>query len=102
MLWGVMEHHQMNRITQKGSTAGHGGQNAAFAFNAQVFLDPTERSDEAYQCLRLMDIEIIADNMPAGGLLISGNDGLHMGQKIFLRPRRASVGSHNLSCHDIS
>jgi hypothetical protein len=40
-----MEHHLMGRITQKRSTAGHRGQNTAFAFDAQILIDPAALGD---------------------------------------------------------
>src|SRR6266849_4260514 len=49
-----------------------------------------------------MDVEVVTDKMPAGGLGIGGHDGLHMGQKILLCARGSSVGSHDLSGHHIS
>jgi hypothetical protein len=49
-----------------------------------------------------MDIEIVTNKMPAGGLLISGNDRLHMREKICLCSRGSGVGSHNLSSHHIA
>jgi hypothetical protein len=40
--------------------------------------------------------------MPADSLGSSGNDGLDMRQKIFLRSRWSSVGSHNLARYHIT
>ena len=45
VLGGVMEHDLVGRITQKGSTAGHGGQNPAFAFDAQLLIQATGLCD---------------------------------------------------------
>src|SRR6266568_1667003 len=102
MLGGIMKHHLMARLTQKGSTAGHGGQDTTLAFDPQILITATALSDEAYQCLGLMDVEIVTDKMPAGGLGSSGNDRLHMRQEIFLRSRGACVGSHHLPGHHIA
>lgn len=44
-----------------------------------------------------MNVQIITDKMPAGGLGISGDDGLHMGQKIVFLPRRATERGQQLS-----
>src|SRR2546423_15542779 len=49
VLGGVMEHDLVGRITQKGSTARHGDQDAAFAFDAQLLLDATALGHEADQ-----------------------------------------------------
>src|SRR6266516_4438026 len=48
-----------------------------------------------------MDVEIVTDKMPAGGLGIGGNDGLHMRQEIFLGARGSTERSHNLSADHI-
>jgi len=49
-----------------------------------------------------MNIEVVTDKVPASSLWISRDDCLHMGQKIFLRARGSSVGSHQFSRHHIT
>ena len=49
-----------------------------------------------------MDVEVVTDYMPADGLGIGGNNGLHVGQKIFLRARGSSVRGDDLSRHHIA
>lgn len=49
-----------------------------------------------------MDIEVITDDVPTGDQRISGDEGLDMGQKIFLGACGTTKGSHQLSCHDIA
>src|SRR2546429_2240540 len=49
-----------------------------------------------------MDVEVVTDKMPTGGLGIGGHHRLDMGQKICLGPRGASIRSHDLSCYHIS
>jgi hypothetical protein len=97
-----MKDHLMGRLTQKSCAAGHGGQDPSFAFDRQILLAATALSDEADKGLRLMDVEIVTDKMPAADLGSSGHDRLHMRQKIFLRARRSSVWSHNLARHHIT
>ena len=97
MLGGVVEDHFMGRITQKGGSTGHQGQNAIFALLAQVLLDARDLGHEADQGLGLMDIEVVTDNVPAGDQRIGGDDRLHMGQEILLRTRRAAKRGQQLS-----
>jgi hypothetical protein len=47
-------------------------------------------------------LRVSQTRVPVSGLHIRGNDGLHMGQKIFLRSRGSGVGSHHLSRHHIT
>src|ERR1700732_3044416 len=49
-----------------------------------------------------MDIEVVADDVPARDQRISGNDGLHMGQEIFFGARGATKGRDKLSRHDVA
>jgi hypothetical protein len=98
---GVMEDDLVGWITQKRSTAGHGGQNATFAFDAQLLIQATGLGDEANQGLGLMDVEIITDEVPTRGLLIAGHHRSHMRQEIFLGARGSATGSNNLSAHHI-
>ena len=87
MIGGVMEDHLVGGITQERCTARHQGQDAIFAFLPQVLFDAGDLGHEADQGLRLMDGEVITDEMPACDLRIRSDDGLHMRQKIFLRWR---------------
>src|SRR5437763_9512932 len=48
-----------------------------------------------------MDVEIITDDMPAGGRWIGGHHALDMRQKILLGARGSATGSDDLSAHYI-
>jgi hypothetical protein len=85
-----MEYHLMSRITQKRRTAGHGGQNATFAFDPQILLKATALCHPADQGFGLMNVEVVTDKMPPCGLGISGHHCLDMGQKICFGPRGGS------------
>ena len=74
MFGGRHEANTMARIGEKRRACAHGGEMAAFAFDAQVFLDATLLSHQAHQRLGLVGIELIGDKEP-GGLWI-GLDGL--------------------------
>jgi hypothetical protein len=102
MIGSVVKNDCVGGITQEGRPARHQGHDAIFALLPQVLLDAGELGHEADQGLGLMNVEVVTDKMPAGGLGIGGHDRLHMGQKILLRPRGSSVGSHDLSAHHIS
>ena len=49
-----------------------------------------------------MRVQLVTDDMPALGLGISGDHGLHMGQEIGLRPCGASIRGHQLARDDIA
>src|SRR6516164_4344981 len=49
-----------------------------------------------------MDVEVVADDVPATGLGISSHDGLHMRQKIFLRSCRSRVRCQDLSSDHVT
>ncbi len=56
---------------------------------------------EPHQRLRLMDIQVVTDDVPAWHLRIRCHAGLQMGQKIFLRAPRSAKRGHQLSGHDV-
>ena len=97
-----MEHNLMRGITQKCCSAAHGGENPAFAFDAQIRIDATALCNEADQRFGLMNVEVITDKMPTGGLGIGGHHRLDTSQKICFGPRGSSTGSHHLSGDHIS
>src|SRR2546421_11942477 len=101
VLGGVMEHDLVGRITQKGSTAGHGGQNPTFAFDAQLLIQAAVLCDPADQGLGLMDVEIITDKVPTHSLWIGGHHRLDMRQEIFLGPPGSATGRDDLSADHI-
>src|SRR6266567_7501974 len=49
-----------------------------------------------------MRVQLVTDDMPALGLGISGDHGLHMGQEIGLRPCGASIRGHQFARDDIA
>src|SRR5947209_2385378 len=102
MLWCVMEHDLMSGITQKCGSAHHRGENAAFAFDPQICIEPTALCDETDQRFGLMDVEVVTDKMPTGHVGIGSHHRLDMDQKIGLGPRGSCIGSHYLSCDHIS
>src|SRR6266567_4644265 len=101
MLRSVMEHHLMRRITQERSPTGHGCQNARLAFDAQIVIDPAELSHPAHQGFGLMGVQIVADDMPAGGLWIGCDHRLDVGQKIGFGPSGATDWCQDLAGDDI-
>src|SRR5690242_6363704 len=66
----VDEANAMAGVGEKSSTRPHGGEVAAFAFDAQLLLDATLCSHQTHQGLRLMRVELIGDEDP-GGLWVS-------------------------------
>src|SRR5260370_27015916 len=101
MLRSVMEPHLMRRITQERSPTGHGCQNARLAFDAQIVIDPAELSHPAHQGFGLMGVQIVADDMPAGGLWIGCDHRLDVGQKIGFGPSGATDWCQDLAGDDI-
>ena len=96
MLGGVDKTKAVARVGEKGGTRLHRGEVTAFAFDAQLLLDATLLSYQAHQGLRLMGIEVIADEDPSG--LGIGLDALsNVGSEISLR-----AGGSNAGCHDLS
>ena len=57
----------MTGIGEQGGTRWHGGEMSAFAFDAQVFLNPAVPGEQAHQRLRLMGVELIR-NKDSGGV----------------------------------
>ena len=97
-----MEHHGVGRVTEKGCSTHHGCENATFPFDAQVKIDPRTMGHPTHQRFRLMGVETVADDMPADGLWVGGDHGLHMRQEIGLRARGSTAGSQDLSSDDIA
>src|SRR5258708_30334451 len=60
----VHETNAMARVREKGSAGAQAGEMATFAFDAQVLLDVTLRSDQAHQRFGLMGVELIGDKDP--------------------------------------
>ena len=70
--------------------------------DAQVKIDPRTMGHPTHQRFRLMGVETVADDMPADGLWVGGDHGLHMRQEIGLRARGSTAGSQDLSSDDIA
>ena len=90
------EAHAMIRVGEKGRTGVQASKVATFAFDAQLLLDVTLRSDRAHQRFRLMSIELIGDKDPAGiqiGLESLGD----VSGKVDLGARGSNAGSDDLS-----
>ena len=66
----IHEANAMSRIGEKGCAGAHAGKMTTFAFDAQVFLYVTLRSDQTHQRFRLMGVELISEKDP-GGVRIS-------------------------------
>ncbi len=64
MFGSVDEANAMTGVGEKSRTRVHVGEVAAFAFDAQVFLDATLRGHQTHQGLRLMGVELIGDEDP--------------------------------------
>ena len=62
----VDEANAMARIGEKSGPRRHGGEMAAFAFDAQLLLYITLLCYQAYQCFGLMGIQLISDKDPDG------------------------------------
>jgi hypothetical protein len=54
----IHEANAMSGVGEKGCARAHAGEMATFAFDAQVILDSTLRSDQAHQRFRLMGVEL--------------------------------------------
>jgi hypothetical protein len=92
----VDEANTMAKVGEKGRTAAHAGKMAAFAFDAQILLDATLRSDQAHQGFGLMSIELIGDKDPAGVRI--GLDSLgDVSGKVGFGARGSNAGSDDLS-----
>src|SRR5258708_9965861 len=92
----------MGRVMQKGRAAFHRLQDAALAFDTQrLESNPLLLSDPAHQRFRLMDIEIVQDNMPLRGCRIAGNQALEVGEGILLGARWATGWLDDVPGHHI-
>ena len=83
-------------LGEKGGTRAHAGEVAAFAFDAEILLDTTLRSDQAHQRFRLMGVELIGDEDPGGfwiGLERLGD----VSGKVGFGARGTKAGGHDLS-----
>jgi len=92
----VDEANTMAKVGEKGRTGAHAGKMAAFAFDAQILLDATLRSDQTHQGFGLMSIELIGDKDPAGVRI--GLDSLgDVSGKVGFGARGSNAGSDDLS-----
>src|SRR5438270_1333588 len=98
----IMENHLMTGIREKGSPAGHRGQNATLAFDAQVLFDARQVRHPADQGLGLMGVQLVTHHMPAGRLGLGGHYGLQMGQEIGFGAGRSTGGSQQVAGDDIA
>ena len=73
-----MEHHLVTGVREKGRTAGHAGQDAALAFDAQILFESRHLCHPADQGLGLMGVQLITDDMPAGRFGLGRYDRLQM------------------------
>src|SRR5258706_15916014 len=86
----------MALIGEKSGPRRHGGEMAAFAFDAQILLDVTACRHQAHQGLGLMSVELIGDEDP--GSLWIGLDGLHdVSGKVGFGACRSNAGCYNLT-----
>ena len=92
----IHEANAMSGVGEKGCTGAHAGERATFAFDTQLLLDITLRSDQAHQCFRLMGVELISNKDP-GGVRI-GLEGLgDVSGKVGFGARGSNAGSDDLS-----
>jgi hypothetical protein len=89
VLGRVVKDNAMGGVSEKGSTALHGGQNARFPFDPQVDVQIRLLGDVADERFRLMGVEIVHDEMPLHAVGISVNGALDMSEKIGLITSRA-------------
>src|SRR5205823_10546689 len=90
------------RISEELRTPRHQGQDAIFPFLAQVLLDAANVGDPAHQGLRLMDVEVVRDEVPACERGSAGDEVLHMGQEIFCGACGTTKGGDKLSRHHVA
>jgi hypothetical protein len=77
-------------------------QDAGCAVHAQIIDDVAFRSHPPHQGFRLVNIQIVDDEMPAGDTRIAGNNGLHMRQEIGFRARRSHMGCQHMATRYIT
>ncbi|GEM_PF-2106333 len=94
-----VKHHPMRRVAQKGRSARLGVQNARRALLAQVKIPIRLGRDPAHQRRRLMDVEIVDDKPPASCGRVTGNDRLHMRQKIGFGAHGTTPGDEHPADH---
>ena len=99
---GVVEHDLVRRVMQKGRPAFHRLKNPPFLFDTQrlrrdalAFGYPTD------QGCRLMDIQVVQDDVPLRGLRIAGHQMLNVREGILLSARRSPRGDDDLSTDHI-
>src|SRR5436305_1366953 len=97
-----MEDDIVGWVTQERRATGHGCENAAFPFDAQVKIDPRTLRNPTHQRFGLMGVEIVADDMPARGFWVGGHHRLQMRQKIGLRARGSTRRSQDRAGDDIA
>ncbi len=98
----IVEHGGVGRVAQERCLACHRSQDATFAFHSQIFGDPRDLCHPGHQRCGLMGVQLVTDDMPASGLWISRDDGLHMRQKISLGSRWPAGRSQQLSSHHVA
>src|SRR5258708_942674 len=98
MLWCVVKHNVVRWIMQKGGPAFHGLQDAALALDTQrLQSNPRSLSYPAHQRFRLMDVEIVQDDVPLRSCRRTSNQALEVGQGILLGARRSPGWFDDLS-----
>ena len=98
MFGGVIEHHFVHRVMQKGRAAFHRMEDAALAFDAQALrCDAFLFRHPAHQGFGLMDVQIIQHDAPLRCLGIASDQVLEMGQGIFFGARRAPGWLNDMS-----
>src|SRR5947207_1902752 len=85
MLWCVVKHNLVRWILQKGCPTFHGLQDSALAFDPQRLSHALPLSCPAHERLRLMNIQIVQDDVPLGGCRLTRNQALEVGKGILLR-----------------
>ena len=102
MLGSVGEHHLVGRIMQKRCATFHRVQNPALAFDSRRLRgDAFQLVYPADQRFGLMDIQVVQDDAPSGGLIITGNQPLEMRQRILFGACGSPGGNNDLSGDDI-
>lgn len=94
--------HLVGRVVQKGRTAFHRLQGAAFALDAQrLCCDPFAPSHPAHQGFGLMNIQIIQDHVPLRRRGIAGNQTLEMCKGVLLGAGRSPGWFDDVAGHHI-
>src|SRR5215208_1675171 len=100
---GVVEDDAVGRIGQEGGTALARGQDAGLALDPEVAIAQARQlGDPADQRRRAVGVEVVGDDVPAGGGRVGGDDGLQIGQEVGLGAGRPGVRGEQPAGGDVA